>query len=82
MVQTGFLIGIPTTMVEDVSPSLKAIDDAVMDHPKVSFLYSPLYSLFYPQDVYFRHASLYKTAEMYNWTSYGNMQFRFIHVFL
>eukprot|EP00904_Undaria_pinnatifida_P011736 jgi/Undpi1/7693/HiC_scaffold_23.g10166.m1 len=36
MVQTGFLIGIPTTMVEDVSPSLKAIDDAVMDHPKVS----------------------------------------------
>lgn len=38
MVQTGFLIGIPTTMVEDVSPSLKAIDDAVMDHPKVSFL--------------------------------------------
>ena len=34
-VQAGFLTGIPTTMVEDIAPCLKAIDDAVMEHPKV-----------------------------------------------
>nr|WEU39163.1 glutathione S-transferase [Saccharina japonica] len=36
-VQAGFLAGIPTTMVEDICPSLKAVDDAVMEHPKVCF---------------------------------------------
>ena len=40
-VQAGFLAGIPTTMVEDICPSLKAVDDAVMEHPKVRFFNSP-----------------------------------------
>eukprot|EP00904_Undaria_pinnatifida_P011731 jgi/Undpi1/7689/HiC_scaffold_23.g10162.m1 len=39
-VQAGFLTGIPTTMVEDIAPSLKAIDDAVMEHPKVKAYYA------------------------------------------
>nr|WEU39144.1 glutathione S-transferase [Saccharina japonica] len=39
-VQTGFLTGIPTTMVEDICPSLKALDDAVMEHPKVKAYYT------------------------------------------
>lgn len=34
-VETGFLTGIPTTMVEDIAPSLKALDKAVMEHPEV-----------------------------------------------
>lgn len=34
-VEMGFLAGIPATMVEDMAPSLKAIDNAVMEHPKV-----------------------------------------------
>lgn len=34
-VQLGFLTGIPTTMIEDICPSLKALDDAVLEHPKV-----------------------------------------------
>ena len=36
-VETGFLTGIPTTMVEDISPSLKTLDNAVMDNPNVRF---------------------------------------------
>lgn len=36
-VQAGFLAGIPATMVGDIAPSLKALDDAVMKHPKVRF---------------------------------------------
>eukprot|EP00904_Undaria_pinnatifida_P011730 jgi/Undpi1/7688/HiC_scaffold_23.g10161.m1 len=39
-VQAGFLTGIPTTMVEDIAPCLKAIDDAVMEHPKVKAYYA------------------------------------------
>ena len=34
-VEMGFLAGIPPHMVEDMAPSLKAIDNAVMEHPKV-----------------------------------------------
>lgn len=37
-VETGFLTGIPTTMVEDIAPSLKALDNAVMEHSKVRFI--------------------------------------------
>ena len=36
-VQTGFLTGFPKTMVEDMCPSLKALDNAIMEHPKVLF---------------------------------------------
>lgn len=39
-VETGFLTGIPTTMVEDIAPSLKALDNAVMEHPKVRTFYT------------------------------------------
>ncbi|CAN0553958.1 unnamed protein product, partial [Laminaria digitata] len=39
-VQAGFLTGIPTTMVEDICPSLKALDHAVMEHPKVKAYYA------------------------------------------
>ena len=34
-VQAGFLTGIPKTMIEDICPSLKALDEAVLKHPKV-----------------------------------------------
>ena len=34
-VETGFLTGIPTTMVADIAPSLKALDEAVMEHREV-----------------------------------------------
>ncbi|CAM9874750.1 unnamed protein product [Laminaria digitata] len=39
-VQAGFLTGIPTTMVEDIAPCLKVLDDAVMEHPKVKAYYA------------------------------------------
>nr|UZD11056.1 glutathione s-transferase 6 [Macrocystis pyrifera] len=39
-VQAGFLAGIPKTMVEDICPSLKAVDNAVMAHPKVKAYYA------------------------------------------
>eukprot|EP00904_Undaria_pinnatifida_P011733 jgi/Undpi1/7690/HiC_scaffold_23.g10163.m1 len=39
-VQLGFLTGIPTTMIEDICPSLKALDDAVLEHPKVKAYYA------------------------------------------
>ncbi|CAN0093857.1 unnamed protein product [Laminaria digitata] len=39
-VQAGFLTGIPTTMVEDMCPSLKDLDNAVMEHPKVKAYYA------------------------------------------
>ncbi|CAN0560682.1 unnamed protein product, partial [Laminaria digitata] len=31
----GFFTGIPTTMAGDIAPSLKALDNAVMENPKV-----------------------------------------------
>nr|UZD11051.1 glutathione s-transferase 1 [Macrocystis pyrifera] len=37
--QADFLTGIPTTMVEDICPSLKVVEDAVVEHPKVRAYY-------------------------------------------
>ncbi|CAM9704958.1 unnamed protein product [Laminaria digitata] len=39
-VEAGFLTGIPPTMVEDIAPSLKALDNAIMEHPKVKAYYA------------------------------------------
>nr|WEU39147.1 glutathione S-transferase [Saccharina japonica] len=39
-VQANFLTGLPTTMVEDICPSLKAVEDAVLEHPKVKAYYA------------------------------------------
>nr|WEU39148.1 glutathione S-transferase [Saccharina japonica] len=39
-VQLDFLTGLPTTMVEDIWPSLKAVDVAFMEHPKVKAYYA------------------------------------------
>nr|WEU39152.1 glutathione S-transferase [Saccharina japonica] len=38
--QAGFLVGVPTTTAEDICPSLKGLDDAVMEHPKVKAYYA------------------------------------------
>lgn len=38
-VEAGFLVGIPKTMVADIAPSLKSLDNAVMKHPKVRHTY-------------------------------------------
>eukprot|EP00904_Undaria_pinnatifida_P011748 jgi/Undpi1/7703/HiC_scaffold_23.g10176.m1 len=39
-VQTGYLFPIPKTMVGDICPNLQAIDNAVMEHPKVKAYYA------------------------------------------
>ena len=46
-VEAGFLTGIPASTVADIAPSLKALDNAVMENPKVRSPKNTFYSSLY-----------------------------------